>query len=220
MSAARAKWNERYARDSVTPYPPSPAAWLVEHRRLLEGLPAGGRALDVACGDGRNARYLAELGFTVDALDISDVVVERLAVAAVTMNLRVRPRAADLEGELGLPADEYAVIVNFNYLQRGIFDQLAGALRPGGLLVFETFARPHIDELGHDFPADFVLGDNELLRAFGGLHVRHYFEGVAERSGNPRGVASLVAERRASGSDAAAVTSPVERLPGGSGGTS
>lgn len=192
----REKWNARYAEASVTPLPATPAEWLVEHRSLLEALPPGGRALDLACGDGRNARYLAELGFVVDAVDVSDVVIRRLAGAAAAMELDVRPRAADLEREPSLPDGEYLVIANLNYLQRSLFDPIARALRPGGLLLFETFAMPHVDDLGHGFRRDFLLGENELLRAFPGLHVRHYFEGVATRSGKPRGVASLVAERR------------------------
>lgn len=194
---ARGKWNERYADESLPAFPDTPAAWLVEHRALLESRAAAGRALDVACGDGRNARYLAELGYAVDALDISDVAVRRLSTAAPTLGLAVTARVADLEADTALPNAEYDVIVNFNYLQRNLFDALAAALRPGGLLFVETFARPHVDELGHEFPEEFVLGDNELLRAFPGLRVLRYFEGVAERSGKPRGVAGLVAERRA-----------------------
>jgi tellurite methyltransferase len=194
---ARDKWNDRYARDSSVAFPDAPADWLVEHRPLIAALAPGGRALDVACGDGRNARYLAELGFAVEALDVSDVVIRGLRAAAPALRLDVTPRAVDLEAEPGLPADTYDVIVNFNYLQRSLFGALEQALRPGGLLFFETFATPHVDELGHDFPAAFVLADNELLRAFPALHVRAYFEGVAARSGRPRGIASLVAQRRA-----------------------
>ncbi len=195
-SPAREKWNQRYADDSMTPFPARPTEWLVEHRSLLKALPAAGRALDVACGDGANARYLAELGFEVDAVDVSDVLIARLAQAAAALHLNVSPRVLDLEGPVVFPAHEYAVIVNFNFLQRSLFDGLARALRPGGLLLFETFGRAHVDDLGHDFRAEFLLGDNELLGAFSGLRVRHYFEGVAERSGRPRGVASLVAQQR------------------------
>jgi SAM-dependent methyltransferase len=193
---ARQRWNTRYAEPASTVFPDAPAEWLAEHRPWLADRPAPGRALDVACGDGRNSRYLAELGFEVDAIDISDVVVARLNATAITLDLRVSSWVADLELRADLRPDHYDVVVNFNYLQRSLFDGLARALRPGGLLLFETFARPHVDELGHSFRPEFVLGDNELLRAFAGLRVRHYFEGVAERSGKPRGIASLVAERR------------------------
>ena len=91
--------------------------------------------------------------------------------------------------------DEYDVLVSFNYLQRDLFGQLERALRPGGLLVFETFGRAHIDELGKQFNPAYVLERNELLRAFPGLHVVHYREGVADRAGAPRGVAGIVVQR-------------------------
>jgi hypothetical protein len=68
---------------------------------------------------------------------------------------------------------------------------------PGKILIFETVTRAHIDELGKRFDRRFVLERNELLRSFPDLDVRRYWEGVADRSGRPRGVASLVAQRRA-----------------------
>jgi tellurite methyltransferase len=188
---AREKWNRRYADPDFTAFPATPADWLVEHTELL---PAGGLALDLACGDGRNSRYLAEHGFTVDALDISDVAIAALGAAAAAGGLDVRPRAVDLEGWRP-PADAYDAVVNMNYLQRDLFVPLAAALRPGGLLVFETFGAAHVSELGHEMDARFLLGRNELLDAFPTLLVCDYREGVAVRSGRPRGVAGIVARR-------------------------
>jgi SAM-dependent methyltransferase len=188
---ARERWNERRAAEGFEPFPDAPADWLVEHAALLG---AGGRALDVACGDGRNARYLARLGFEVDALDISDVTIDALRAVAPERAPGVHARVADLE-HAALAQDAYDVVVNFNYLQRDLFGALERSLRPGGLLLFETFGPGHLEELGKAINPAFVLGPNELLRAFAGLRVRHYREGVAERSGGPRGVASLVAQR-------------------------
>jgi 2-polyprenyl-3-methyl-5-hydroxy-6-metoxy-1,4-benzoquinol methylase len=193
---AREKWNRRYREPGFSPFPDAPGEWLVEHRELLERR-GGGRALDVACGDGRNSRYLAELGFSVVAADVSDVAVDALATAARERGLPVAARVVDLEAE-SLPAGEYDVIVNLNFLQRDLFGALEAGLRPGGLLVFETFAPAHVEELGKRLRTRFVLEPNELLRAFPGLLVRHYREGVAVRGGERRGVASLVAERPAS----------------------
>jgi SAM-dependent methyltransferase len=170
-----------------------PSEWLTEHDPLLRAL-APGRALDVACGSGRNALHLARLGFEVDAVDISAVAIEHLRTAAAEYDLPIVPKVMDLEDD-PLPVAAYEVVVNFNYLQRDLFDSLARALRPGGLLVFETVAQAHIDELGREFNPDYVLARNELLRAFPDLFVLHYREGVVRRGSGERGVASLVAER-------------------------
>jgi cyclopropane fatty-acyl-phospholipid synthase-like methyltransferase len=190
---AREKWNRRYAEPDFAPFPGAAADWLVENGDLL---PGGGRALDLACGDGRNSRYLAERGFSVEALDISDVAVDALRAAAAAGGLDVRPRAVDLEAWRPA-ADAYDAIVNMNYLQRDLFAPLAAALRPGGVLVLETFAQAHVTELGNRMDARFLLAPNELLRAFPTLEVCHYREGVRNRSGRPRGVAGIVARRPA-----------------------
>lgn len=196
---ARERWNARYAAGAFEPFPPLPAQWLLEHRDLLAERVASCErpaALDVACGDGRNARLLAELGFAVDAVDVSDVAIEALRAAAAERGLRVDARVRDLERD-ALPAREYDVVVCLNYLQRDLFGALTAALRPGGLLLVETFARAHVEELGRDFNPAYVLERNELLRAFGGLYVRHFREGVAQLRGGERGVASIVAQRLA-----------------------
>jgi tellurite methyltransferase len=193
-SSDRERWNQRYSERGLEAFPDRPSEWLVENRELVLG--AGGRhALDVACGSGRNSRYLAELGFAVDAVDVSDVAVAALQAAAAERGLAVDARRMDLETE-PLPVGRYDVIVQMNYLQRDLFAALASALTPGGIILVETVARAHVDELGNRFDPHFVLGDNELLHAFGDLLVRHYREGVVDRSGKPRGVASLVAQRR------------------------
>lgn len=187
---AREKWNRRYAEKGLTAFPERPSEWLAENRELL----GGGRALDVACGDGRNALFLAQLGFAVDAVDVSDVAVEALRAAADERGLPVDARRMDLEVE-SLAEGRYDAVVQINYLQRDLFGALERALTPGGVLIVETVTRAHVEELGNSFDPRFVLDDNELLRSFPNLLVRHYREGVADRSGRPRGVASLVAQR-------------------------
>jgi SAM-dependent methyltransferase len=167
---------------------------LVENRAVLTG-PGGRRALDLACGDGRNALFLAQLGFDVVAVDVSDVAINALRKAAVNRGLAVDARRVDLEDE-ALPGDRYDVIVQINYLQRDLFGSLARALTSGGILIVETVTRAHVEELGKSFDPRFVLEHNELLRSFPDLHLRHYREGVVDRSGRPRAVASLLAERR------------------------
>ncbi|MEA2149836.1 MAG: tellurite methyltransferase [Solirubrobacteraceae bacterium] len=191
--SARERWNERRSAAGLEPFPDAPAPWLVEHAELLRR-PGGGRALDVACGDGRNAVALARLGYEVDAFDVSDVAIEALRAAAPQRAPAVRPRVVDLERE-PLARGAYDVVAVFNYLQRDLFGGLEDALRPGGWLLFETFGPAHLEELGKPINPAYVLASGELLRAFPGLRVRHYREGVAERPGGPRGIASLLAQR-------------------------
>ena len=193
----RERWNSRYSEPGFEAFPPVPAHWLIEHRALLLERAAAApdpRALDVACGDGRNARLLAELGFAVDAVDVSDVAIAALQADAIARDLRVDARVLDLERET-LPADAYDVVVCFNYLQRDLFGALAAALRPDGLVLAETFSRAHVEELGRSFNPAYVLERNELLRAFRDLYVVHYREGVVDRGGGERGLASIVARR-------------------------
>ena len=192
-TSARERWNERRSAGRLEPFPDAPAPWLVEHAALLGG---GGRALDVACGDGRNARALARLGYEVDAVDVSDVTIDALRAAAAERAPGVHPRVLDLERE-PLARAAYDVVVNFNYLQRDLFGALEAALRPGGWLLFETFGPAHLEELGRHVNPQYVLAANELLGAFPGLRVRAYRDGVAEHPGGPRGVVSLLAQRPA-----------------------
>ena len=128
-------------------------------------------------------------------MDISDVVIATLKAAAIDRRLAVNPYRLDLERD-SLPGSDYDVIVQLNYLQRSLFEPLTRALAPGGILVVETVTRAHVEELGNHFDARFLLEHDELLRSFPDLEVLRYTEGMAERSGRPRAVASFVARRR------------------------
>ena len=187
---ANERWNERYTQ-GFQPFPDAPAAWLVGHHELLTG---GGRALDVACGDGRNALYLARQGYAVDAIDASDVAIDALRTAARERALAITPRVVDLEHEPP-PAGPYDVIVTMNFLQRDLFGPLQDALAPGGLLFYETLAQAHVTQLGRSFNPAYLLDDGELLKAFPALVVVDHFEGVTEGAGGPRGVGAIVARR-------------------------
>ena len=136
---ARERWNERYAGGELEAFPDAPVESLFAHHDLLTG---GGRALDVACGDGRNALYLAQLGYMVDAIDVSDVVIGALreAVQQRGLAMTIAPRVVDLERG-PLPAGPYDVVVMLNYLQRDLFGALAEALAPGGLALCERSPR-------------------------------------------------------------------------------
>ncbi|MHB8660192.1 MAG: class I SAM-dependent methyltransferase [Solirubrobacteraceae bacterium] len=168
---------------------PEPARWLLEHHELIS-TQAPGHALDVACGSGRHAFLLHELGFEVDAVDVDSSAVQELRRRAAACNARIRVAQADVTG-IRLPRSFYSVIVNTNFLERCLFSPLSAALAPSGLLIFETFTRDHVEVLKNRMNPAFLLEPNELLRAFGGLRVLHYREGVVNDR-HPRAVASLV----------------------------
>jgi SAM-dependent methyltransferase len=167
------RWDARHAAvSSVGPLPPA----ALRGREAL--LPPGGTALDVACGRGAVTLWLADRGFTVDAVDVSAVGLAALAGAS-----GVRCVRHDLDG--GLPsscAGPYDVVVCQRFRDPALYPELAGRLASGGLLVVTVLSE--VD----DEPGRFRAPAGELLAAFGDLAVLAH----TERDGE----ASLVARRR------------------------
>jgi SAM-dependent methyltransferase len=185
----RTKWDRRY-RDRD--HRPQPAAVLSENLHLL---PTSGRALDLACGLGANALLLAGRGLEVVAWDLSPVAIEELRHEAGRRGLEVDARVRDVCARPPEPG-AFDVIVVSHFLDRRLAPGLMLALRPGGLLFYQTFAREAVSACGPANP-DFRLAQNELLTLFHGLVIRFYRdEGLAgDRGGGTRDVAQLVAER-------------------------
>jgi len=184
MNRDRARWNEKHRRKTAGSAPAGAV------RRFWRHAP-GGRALDIAAGAGRNARYLAAQGFRVDAVDISDVALGRLPDRPPNL----RPVCADLE-HFDIPPGTYSLIVNIRFLKRRLFPQILAGLVPGGLLIFESY----LAGSGPDYCApscrDYLLGPNELLHAFLPLHILHYREARLMEGGRPFYAATLVAARQ------------------------
>jgi len=191
MQDAAKEWDERY-RLGLT-MPDEPAALLMENLSLL---PKGGKALDIAMGTGRNALYLASLGFRVTGIDLSAVAVEKCREKAQRLGLPIEALVADLE-HYPLPSEEYDLIVNFYYLQRSLTPSIVAALKPGGVLVFESFT---IDQLqfgwGPKLP-DHLLRPGELRDMFAALETLLYHEGVIQGDRGPKAVARLIGRKRA-----------------------
>lgn len=176
----RARWNERHAATvAAGAVDDAPAPWLAEQAPVLRAR-APGRALDVGCGLGRHAIMLAGLGFEVDALDVSDVAVERVARVARERQLPIAAAQADLSARPAVPRPPYAVIVDTNFLERPLLPVLSAALEPGGLLAVEGFLADPLARWGPTSPA-FVLAPGELPTLLEGLDVVSYEE--AEQHG-------------------------------------
>ncbi len=189
-SPDKLRWDARYRDcDKV----PEPALVLTEFRHLL---PSTGRALDLACGLGGNALLLAARGLETHAWDISPVAIDRLRQDAISRRLDVRTEVRDVAAEPPRP-ESFDVIVVSRFLERHLAPALVRALRPGGLIYYQTFTAERVGDTGPKNPA-YRLGPNELLSLFSSLRLLVYREeGLAgEVSKGLRGEAMLVAQQR------------------------
>ena len=201
MPASQSEWDAKHslaANDAAE----VPAGILTE---LWPLLPAGA-ALDLACGRGRNALFLAEHGRHVTAVDWSGAAIDILEERAKALKIPVRriqrideakqvARAgidllqADLE-KVALPVSHYSLILCVRYLQRSLFPQICRALRPGGMLLYETYTKAQLDFSGGPRDPGHLLNTGELRRAFPELEVVFYRELRADQ-----GIASLAARK-------------------------
>jgi SAM-dependent methyltransferase len=156
----------------MSPHGPvdTPSPWIV---RWAEAIPAGGRVLDLACGSGRHVRYLTAHGLRVTAVDRDRAALDRCQGAAEVIQ-------ADLEGApWPLPGRRFDAVVVTNYLWRALLPNIVDSVAPGGLLLYETFARGN-ERFGKPSNPEFLLHAGELLTQVNGLHVLAFEDGVAE----------------------------------------
>ncbi|HJR70013.1 MAG TPA: methyltransferase domain-containing protein [Gammaproteobacteria bacterium] len=195
MSAAeRDKWDARY-RDGAYEGRTHATALLAD---WVPRLPRG-RALDVACGAGRNALYLAAHGFTVTALDISAVALERGRREAAARDLELAWSCTDLDDEpdTALPPGPFELIVWVRYVHRGLMPHLLARLAREGTLVCEQHLATTADVAGPTSAA-FRLAPGELARSASELEVRYRYEGLlTDPDGRTVAVAQLVGTKGA-----------------------
>jgi len=180
-------WNKRYDTETYI-LGKEPVEFLKEHINILPG----GKALDIAMGEGRNAVFLAKNGFEVDGCDVSEIAVKKTLGLAKENNVRVNAFVADLE-IYKLPKDAYDVVACFYYLQRSLIPQIKEALKPGGMVIYETYTIENW-ERGFEGPKnrDYLLKTNELLDLFKDLTIIYYKELVLD---DKKAVASLIARK-------------------------
>lgn len=161
------RWNRKYADEEYI-FGTQPIAFLVEH---LELLPKG-NALDIAMGEGRNGVYLATKGFTVTGLDISEQGLAKARKLAADRDVSITTRVVDLE-RYRLEENAYDVVLCTYYLQRDLFPQMIRALKPGGVVVVETYTLEH-RAYRPRFRKEYLLRTNELLEHFRDLEILRY----------------------------------------------
>ena len=153
------RWNRKYRAGNPNPaFAPSPL--LVQHAHLLDGR---GLALDVACGVGQNAVFLAGRGYDVVAVDGSVTGLEYCRQAMGASRRRIHLVAADLD-RFGFPPEAFSLVIVFRFLARALFPALRETLAPGGVLIYETF---NVNKLAATpMNREYLLEVGELARAF------------------------------------------------------
>jgi tellurite methyltransferase len=168
-SAERSKWNETHRGKPAG----DPEPFVV---KMLPLLARGGLALDVAAGRGRNAIALARAGMRVVAADFSELAMRTLAELARLERLPIWPVVADFD-KFAFRDGSFDAIVNVNFLDRARFADFARALKPGGILIAETFLIDQA-EIGHPRDPRFLLRHYELRELIAGLELLRYREGL------------------------------------------
>tara|TARA_B100001123_G_C14798127_1_gene823282 strand:+ start:89 stop:652 length:564 start_codon:yes stop_codon:yes gene_type:complete len=183
-SKDKEKWNRKY---NVKQYIEGkiPSDWLTCNSEVLTG---NGRALDIAMGEGRNSIYLAQLGFKVTGIDISDIGIKKANTLAKEKNIKLEVVLADLD-EYKFKKNFFDLVICFNFLDRSLFPKIRETIIPGGLIIYETFT---IDFLKYSsFKKEWVLGCGELLQEFHGYRILRY----RELDDGYKGIASIIAQK-------------------------
>ncbi len=186
-SQERTAWDQRFREGSHAGSPPDPFLEQLEEYSSLF-LPSR-RALDVACGAGRHAVWLAERGWHVTGCDISLVGLQKARKLAQERAVRLDLVCLDLE-TLCLPVERFDLVLCFFYLQRNLFEPLQRALRPGGLIVYKTYTTDQSCFPGGPTHPLHLLQPQELLAQFQHFRVLLYQETLLGR-----GVVQLIAQK-------------------------
>ena len=148
----KTKWNKKYQNNPI----PNQAIQLVQtYAKYAKGT----KALDIACGMGRHSKYLASIGFNVDALDISSVAIQSLQNIECINTIEV-----DFDTYV-LKEETYDLIVCTFFLKRSLFPQIIKALKSDGILIYETFVH-HSENQQIPSNKSFLLEKGELEENF------------------------------------------------------
>ena len=191
MDAVISKWNHIYNQSDQARYPAVEV--LIENDFLL---PTTGTVLDLACGLGANAVFLAELGLAVTAWDISVVAIDKLTAYADQQQLDINACQQQITAE-SFTKCSFDVIVVSRFLDRKLSDAIIGALKPEGLLFYQTYTREKTSPKPPNNP-DYLLTENELLTLFSPLRVIFYRENalLGEQSRGLRNEAQFIGQKR------------------------
>ncbi len=165
-----------------------PSEFLKKHVSVLK---KGGRVLDLAMSEGRNAVFLAKYGFKVEGVDFSEVALRKAKLLARERNVSIKTIKADLNLYKIEPA-AYDVILSIHYLQRSLIPQMKKGLKPGGIVVFENYTMEQLNnDDGRSLRRDYLLEKGELKSLFSDLDIMVY----SETNNGKEALAQIIARR-------------------------
>ena len=171
--ADRKKWDQRY-REGAYSSRDYPSEFLKQ--RLSQSKP--GKALDLACGAGRNSIFLAQNGFCVDAVDVSSVGLERARERAKLLGVSVNWLNQDLLDQWKLPNERYSLIIMFRFVALDLLPVLPEILEVGGSLIIEEHLQWRDEIVTGPTNEKFRVAPGELTRITDGLKVLYKYEGL------------------------------------------
>ncbi len=190
LKADQKRWDERFGKKEFA-FGKEANPFLKRHIALLPR----GRALDIATGEGRNAVFLTQNGFDVDAVDISKMGLRKARKLAKELGIKTHAFYADLD-TYQIKEGEYDLITNFYFLKRSLIPKIKKGLKRGGKVVFETYILEHRNlTTGGPKQLKYFLKPNELLRFFDRFRILCYREGIFREGGKRKAIASLIAEK-------------------------
>ena len=181
-------WDKRYSSSNDYVFGKEPIRFLLNHEQLL---PALGKALDVAMGEGRNAVYLARLGLEVTGIDISGTGVKKALKLAKDSNVVINAITANLENYV-FKENTYNLIVCFNYLDRNMIPSLKKALIPNGQVFMETYKQGQEKYIFGPSNVDHLLKPGELKELFAAdMKILFYEELDNKQQGAKAGIVAM-----------------------------
>lgn len=171
-----------------------PSSWIQRWSHLV---PTGGTVLDIACGQGRHMKWFAEQGHAVLGVDRSPEAIHAAAKfgEAILADIENGPWPLMNGGQIR----QFDAVIVTNYLWRPLFPVIAQSVAPGGLLIYETFAKGN-ETVGKPSRPDFLLHPAELLQVFRTMHIVAFEEGFLE---NPTRFVQRIAAIRTDSRDTA-----------------
>jgi SAM-dependent methyltransferase len=190
LKSDQKRWDKRF-RGKEFALGKKPNPFLKKHIALL----SKGRALDIASGEGRNAVFLAQHGFDVDSVDISEKGLRKAQELARQMGVEIRTLVSDLD-TYQIEKGRYDLISNFYFLNRKLIPRMKRGLKKGGIVIFETYILEHRNlRTGGPKNLRYFLKPNELLKLFREFRILFYREGIFRENGKRKAIASLIAQK-------------------------